>query len=144
MSKVETNVNPVVVYPIAKVDKPDAFELYFDEDASLVERSLYEELLSYGVEIENCEFVFYKLSNSGFFIHPKIDGEYRLIKVKQCNFEFVLNEVSIGLIAALNVYKKLQLNGSPYAYEQHYSLLEEFALQHQESAFIMHATEARG
>lgn len=131
---------PVEAFSVPDRDKSKLFELYFDEDYLKVESLISEELIRYGVNLTGIKLEFMKLSNSGFFAYPKLYNGSQVIEVPLAKFENELSEMSIGIIACLNVYYWLQENVNSFSYSQHYTFLKQYALRSPEASLILEAT----
>jgi hypothetical protein len=85
---------------------------------------------------------FYTLSNGGFYMAPHSKRQYQVI----CDngFEGQLSADALGITACLYAYSHLSFNDNQKYAEvcaQHYHLLREFMLEHQEAGNILRAID---
>jgi hypothetical protein len=84
---------------------------------------------------------FYRLSNGGFYMAPKLDGEFQI--VADNGFTGILSAEALGITACLYTYSNLSFGEGKFgeACGEHYHWLYEFAMLHGEAGAIRAAID---
>ena len=107
-----------------------------------LEPSIYAMTGSMASAYQGGYWQFYTLSNGGFYMAPHSERQYQV----SCDngFEGQLSADALGITACLYAYSHLSFSDNQKYAEvcaQHYHLLREFMLEHQEAGNILRAID---
>jgi hypothetical protein len=105
----------------------------------MLENAIYDAMQTICGSYHGAYWDFYKLSNGGFYMAPRLEQTFKLSCPNY--FEAEVSANTAGVIATAMAYSELSFLKGGACFAHAYSLLNDFIFQHKEAGFIRAALD---
>ena len=140
MNSIESNPQAIVAREVADNERMQMLPRHFGRDMLTVEYAIFAFMRKLSSRYTGGYWVYFELSNRGFYMAPQTEGRFP-ISVDGNGFECEMSADAAGITACLFALSHLSFQVRNEQIAEHYHLLRDFALEHEEASAILAAID---
>ena len=140
MNSIESNPQAIVAREVADNERMQMLPRHFGRDMLTVEYAIFAFMRKLSSRYTGGYWSYRELSNQGFYMAPQSESRFP-ISVDGNGFEGEMSADAAGITACLFALSHLSFQVRNEQIAEHYHLLRDFALEHEEASVILAAID---